>query len=214
MTYYNIHTHFASPHPEDKVIRSIVVHDSFVDDKDDTTYYSYGIHPRFLGDIDAQMETLSVSLKQPKVVAVGEAGLDKLAQADMALQTAIFHTQALLAEKMNMPFIIHCVKAWQELLTVRKEVEPDMPWIIHGFRGSRELADQLLKHGLYLSFGEKFNPGALEKAWPDRFLTETDTAPEDIREIYEEQADTLSLPLETFAAQVEENCKRIFACFK
>ncbi len=209
MTYYNIHSHLPSPHPEDVTIMNILIREPFVDEKDEHMPRSYGIHPWFLEDIDAQMETLTSCLTHPKAVALGEAGLDKVAQADMHLQIAIFHTQALLAEKMDKPLIIHCVRAWQELLAVRKEVNPEVPWILHGFRGNKELAIQLIRQGFYLSFGEKFNPGALESAWPDRLLTETDTAVVDIREVYEEQAESLSVPLETFATQVTENTKRI-----
>ncbi len=188
---------------------NILVKEPFTDENESVRYRSYGIHPWFLDNIDMQMETLASCLAKPGAIAVGEAGLDKEAQADMPLQIAIFHTQALLAEKMGKPLIIHCVKAWQELLAVRKEVNPAVPWIIHGFRGNQEQAAQLIQHGFLLSFGEKFNPAALQKAWPHHLLTETDTATVDIREVYEEQAESLSLPLETFAAQVAENTKRI-----
>lgn len=210
MTYYNIHTHRPSTHPEDISIMNILIREPFIDEKKVSPYRSYGIHPWFLEDIDVQMETLTSCLNRPDAIAVGEAGLNKAAEADMALQTAVFHTQALLAEKTSKPLIIHCVKAWQELLTVRKNVNPHMPWIIHGFRTNGELATQLLHQGFYLSFGEKYNPGALQKAWPDHLLVETDTAPVDIREVYEDLAASLSVPMETFATQVEENTKRIF----
>lgn len=213
MIYYNIHTHMPSLHPEDISIMNILVREQFVEEKETSRFRSYGIHPWFLENIDIQMENLITYLARPEAVAVGEVGLDKIVKADMALQTAVFHTQVLLAEKMNKPVIIHCVKAWPELLAVKKTVKPQMPWIIHGFRGNREQATQLIRQGFYLSFGEKFNTGSLQTAWPNHILVENDAVPVDIHDIYEEQAKSLSLPLETFAAQIEENTRQIFHLF-
>ena len=68
-------------------------------------------------------------------VAVGEAGFDKLTAAPMELQVRMFEKQVELSEKYRLPLIIHCVKAMDELLAVRKKLNPAQPWIWHGFRG-------------------------------------------------------------------------------
>ena len=79
----------------------------------------------------------------------------------MDLQKEVFLAQANLAEETHKPLIIHCVKAWADLIACKKAVKPEMPWIIHGFRGNGELASQLVRLGFYLSFGDRFNPSAL-----------------------------------------------------
>ena len=89
-------------------------------------------------------------------LAVGEAGLDKLADAPMDLQVEVFRCQACLAEAVGKPLVLHLVKAVDELLKVKRDLRPSKPWIIHGFRGKAALAEEYLKHGFYLSFGEKY----------------------------------------------------------
>ena len=104
------------------------------------------------------MDLLRVLVSGSGVVAIGEAGLDTLAESPMDLQKEVFLAQANLAEETHKPLIIHCVKAWADLIACKKAVKPEMPWIIHGFRGNGELASQLVRLGFYLSFGDRFNP--------------------------------------------------------
>lgn len=119
------------------------------------SYYSIGIHPWEVreSNVSQQLSFLQQQLQRKQFVAVGEAGLDKLAKAPMELQLAVFKEQVKLSEKLGLPLIIHCVKAMEELLGVKKESRPQQPWIWHGFRGKPEQAVQLLKKGFYLSLG-------------------------------------------------------------
>ena len=111
------------------------------------SYYSIGIHPWEVreSNVSQQLSFLQQQLQRKQFVAVGEAGLDKLAKAPMELQLAVFKEQVKLSEKLGLPLIIHCVKAMEELLGVKKESRPQQPWIWHGFRGKPEQAVQLLK---------------------------------------------------------------------
>ena len=69
-----------------------------------------------------------------------------------------------------------------------------MPWIIHGFRGKKQLAEQLLGAGLYLSFGVRYNPEALHSAWAaGRLLLETDESPVLIHTLYRQVAEELQI---------------------
>ena len=72
------------------------------------------------------------------------------------------------------PLVIHLVKAVDELLKVKRDLRPSNPWIIHGFRGKAALAEEYLKHGFYLSFGEKYQEVALCRVPADRLFIETD----------------------------------------
>lgn len=113
-------------------------------------------------------------VRHPQVLAVGEVGLDKLADAPMDLQVEVFRRQACLAEEVGKPLVIHLVKAVDELLKVKRDLRPSNPWIIHGFRGKAALAEEYLKHGFYLSFGEKYQEAALCRVPADRLFIETD----------------------------------------
>ena len=85
-----------------------------------------------------------------------------------------------------------------------------MPWIVHGFRGGEELARQLLSHGLYLSFGEKFHEESLRAAWPDHLFAETDESSLTISAIYDKLSTAVPVNVETFAEQMEKNFEEVF----
>ena len=195
MGYYDIHTHQMPFHKEDIAIINRIV--SPMGDMQpgpllDTVIRSYGIHPWYIYNVKEQMDGLRGLASGPEVVAIGEAGLDTLAQAD-------------LAEETHKPLIIHCVKAWADLIACKKAVKPEMPWIIHGFRGNGELASQLVRLGFYLSFGDRFNPSALRAAWPDSLFLETDDKSIDIRAVYQNVAEALDIPEEKLRIQIAKN---------
>jgi TatD DNase family protein len=70
--------------------------------------------------------------------------------------------------------LLHVVKAYPEIIALKRELRPTMPWIIHGFRGKPQLASELLSHGFYLSVGEKYNRDAVTVIPSDRLLVESD----------------------------------------
>ena len=90
----------------------------------------------------------------PQVLAMGEAGLDKLADASLSLQREVFEYQARLAEETDKPLVIHLVKAVDELLKLKQKIRPVKPWIIHGFRGKAVLAEEYL-HMVFTFLSEK-----------------------------------------------------------
>jgi TatD DNase family protein len=143
----------------------------------------------------------------PDVVAIGETGLDKPAPVSMKLQEELFLFQIELAEKNRKPLIIHCVKAWPELIAIRKRfTSSGIPWIIHGFRGNGELARQLLRFGFALSLGLHFHPDALRAAWEARRLyAETDDANTGIETVYLRISSQLSITGEALSREICEN---------
>ena len=172
-------------------------------------FRSVGIHPWYIYNVEEQLAELKRQVSFPDVVAIGETGLDKGAEAPLDCQREIFRASASLAENAGVFLIIHCVKAWDELIASKKELKPRVPWIIHGFRGNATLAGQLIRQGFYLSFGEYFNPGAVREAWPGRLFAETDDREIDIRTVYRNLSVSLNLRLEQFAGQVAENVRDI-----
>lgn len=207
MKYYDIHTHQPAIRTEDTAIVNSPLLTSATDINQSSGIHPWSIHQSEINDQLAKLELNSV---QPNLVAIGEAGLDKHSETPMNIQKEVFSAQALLAEKVNKPLIIHCVKAWTELIAVKKHIKPRMPWIIHGFRGNAQLATQLIHYGFLLSFGLYFNPGALEAAWPSSLFAETDDKEIDIRLVYQRIADSLSLPLEAIILQLEQNVHLTF----
>ena len=89
-------------------------------------------------------------------------------------QTTLLRYHYTLSETLRKPLILHIVKAFPEIIALKKQWRPTQPWIIHGFRGKPQLARELLAHGFHLSFGKKYNPASLARTPPSRLLHETD----------------------------------------
>lgn len=210
MVYYDIHTHQLPVHPEDRAIVNTIV-GTITGDSKESPLQSCGIHPGYIQDAPEQLVELRKWATTPNVVAIGEAGFDKRAKASMEMQQEVFLAQARLAEEVRKPLIIHCVKAWDELLAARKTILPSVPWLIHGFRGNELLAAQLIRQGLLLSFGAHYNEKALQLAWTGTIFAETDDQPVDIRTIYHHIALSLNQPVETVALKIQENILRTFS---
>ena len=202
MAYYNIHTHAQANHHEEIAIISVDVSKTFKLCENARNYHSVGIHPwsidiRFPKEIRLLFNKVSELAKFPKIVAIGETGIDKntaKSATELIFQQEIFLSHARLSEALKKPLIIHCVKAWSELLQLRQSFKPSMIWIIHGFRGKLLLAEQMLNAGFYLSFGMCYHVDALKAAWVKRHLfLETDDSGVDIRNVYRQVASDLSI---------------------
>ncbi|MCC8133779.1 MAG: TatD family hydrolase [Tannerellaceae bacterium] len=210
MYYYNIHTHRKAFAPEEIPVFSHITGKDLAEEPV-TLYKSVGIHPWFIAENADQLQKFIQEAEEKNVIAIGEIGLDKRAVVPMAMQESVFREQLLFAEQLQKPVIIHCVKAWEELIALKKNINPSVSWIIHGFRGKPDLAEQLIKQNLYLSFGRHFNSGALQKAWPERCFAETDEENVSIREVYTLLADSLHISTDLLAIQLRQNVRRVFS---
>lgn len=174
-------------------------------------YYSLGIHPwRADEDTTPEWKALQLSALHPQVLAIGETGLDKLHPADSGRQQQLFEQQVRLAEQVGKPLIIHCVKRANEVIAERRKRPATVPWIIHGFRGNRELAAQFLRHGFYLSFGEHYQEETLKSVPFDRLLIETDESTVSVSELYLRAARLLGIPVEELRRRIGQNVKTLF----
>lgn len=220
MDLYDIHTHDAiTASAEDDGVPRQSLHYilnvyplgfEYAKDSELCPWFSCGVHPWYSEDADPQLNFLSEIANDPRIVAIGETGIDKLKGPALDIQEKVFARQIELSERLHKPLIIHCVKAWDELLQIKKLHKPHQPWIIHGYRGKTELTKQLLSHGLYFSIGEKFNADAIKEIPLDRLFTETDTSEMPLYEIYENIANTIELPLEVLGEQIQLNIRNIF----
>lgn len=149
---------------------------------DEEQWLSVGLHPWDLtADWERDFGYVRAWASSPQVKAIGETGFDRLRTTPCQEESFVAH--ARLAEEVGKPLIIHCVKGADDLLRLHAEIRPVQPWIWHGFRGKPQQAEQLVKNGISLSFGEFFNPLSV-KACPDAYLyMETDESLVDFQEI-------------------------------
>lgn len=207
MDFFNIHTH-SLVHPESEILAQSP--DLFPSDKL-PVYTSIGIHPWFLTEENAesQWKALQKQVSHPSVLAIGEGGLDKLKGPDMELQVKILKQQVALSEEKSLPLIIHCVKAFNELIQLKKELRPHQPWIIHGFRGKEALAIDCIRHGFYLSYGEHFQENALKATPQEKLFIETDESEVPVQEIYQSIALVHGIGLQELMESVKKNVKEV-----
>ena len=173
--------------------------------------YSVGIHPWYIPENPTQaIEELKTLAKESNVVAIGECGMDKLCNTPMELQKEIFKEQIRVSEEFEKPLIIHCVKCYNEIIELKKEINPSQTWIVHGFRGKPEVAEMLSKRGIILSFGDKFNPESIKRVALEKILIESDESSTPIEEIYKNIATTRNMSIEELTKEVEKTYKKIF----
>ncbi len=174
---------------------------------------SLGLHPWFV-----EIETWEIAwtnltdlAKLSQVVAIGECGLDRNIDLSMEVQISIFKKHIELAEVLHKPLIIHCVKAFAELIALKKNTKSSIPWIIHGFHKKAEVFQQLLKHDFYFSFGaailsDRDPVSSVVKTAPrGRFLLETDDRSDiTIEQIYDRAASLRHVSLEILQTELIE----------
>lgn len=117
--------------------------------KHDFLWASIGLHPNDEKVFDGAIyEELA---RDPKVVAIGECGLDYF-RSQKDGQREKFLQQVDLAEKVQKALVIHCREAHDDMLAILAERKTKVPVIVHFFTGSGELAQKYLDLGCYLSF--------------------------------------------------------------
>lgn len=208
MDFFNIHTHMAK-HPESEIL-SVDVH--LYSSIEKNAFLSVGIHPWYLTDDDTenQLELLRKAIENKHVVAIGECGLDKLKGPSMELQKVVFKEQMVMAEEHGLPLVIHCVKASNELVQLKRQTHLDQPWIIHGFRGKEALAKEFIQHGFYLSFGACYQEEALRSVPVERLFIETDESELSIEDIYLRVAQSRGMDLKELTESIKKNVERVF----
>ena len=146
--------------------------------------------------------------------AVGEIGLDKACGVDFEMQRALFVKQLELAERFEKPVVLHCVRAFEEVMTLLERYTLRAV-LFHGFIGSREQASRAVKKGYYLSFGAQTERSrktveALRETPLERLFVETDEADTTIEAMYLTIARLRGTEVEELEEATAENYKRIF----
>lgn len=124
--------------------------------KYDQIFASIGVHP-YDGKSDS-IKTITERLfkmaKDEKVVAIGEIGLDYYRlekERNKDIQKRVFRTQLDVAKELELPVILHCRDAYEDMLDIIKK-DNIKRGVSHCFLGNKEIAKRYLELGLYLSF--------------------------------------------------------------
>ena len=151
-----------------------------------TLYAAVGVHPESACVLtDAERAQLLTWAKHPKVVAIGEIGLDYYWEKDpkaRALQRELFVTQLNLARAAGLPVCIHDREAHGDTLAILQAVGRDLTGVLHCYSGSLETARELWKLGYYIGIDGPLTfknagklPAIVREAPQDKLLIETDS---------------------------------------
>lgn len=196
-------------------------------------FASCGVHPNDAMKAEsATFAHLQALLKHPKVVAVGEIGLDYHWDVPREVQESAFRKQLRMAAEAKMPIIIHTRDAWHDTLRVlREEWQPTgLPCLMHCFTGNEQQAQECLALGFSLAFGgvatfpkSEAIRQAAKSAPLERILIETDAPylapaphrgkrnePAYLVRTAETLARTLGLSIQELAEATTANFERMF----
>lgn len=168
-------------------------------EKYDNLYAIVGVHPHHSDKDELKddwIQKLTVLAKQPKVVGIGEIGMDYYRYqsngiADPSMQKTVFIKQLELAHTLHLPIQIHNRHAGKDILDILENhkdlLQTPIPGMFHCFAGSREILKKVLELGFYVGFdgnitykglapGENTSLSDLATYTPlDRIVTETDS---------------------------------------
>jgi TatD DNase family protein len=212
-TYFDAHTH--KKYVEDDVlfIRNAFHHLNFNQLNKINYNFSVGIHPWDVQrNFEISLAQIHATALHKNCLAIGECGLDYFIKTDKELQSKVFIQHLELAESLRKPLIIHCVRAYHDLIPLIKKCT--IPIILHQYVGSAEISKSLLLDSVYFSFGkqffrENFNTDIFEIIPFEKILFETDTMPIHIEDVYLKAATVLDIEFEVLKDQINNNAQTI-----
>ncbi|MGE5352192.1 MAG: TatD family hydrolase [Acidobacteriota bacterium] len=216
--FINIHTHGDNCGSDEVSLINIFAEEFEPNTLNESCFYTVGLHPWNLGKTDHEkaIENVRKASGYPMVKAIGETGLDRAIDVSWEVQTEIFIRHLEIAEAVKKPMMIHCVRAFSDIIAIKKKYKFTAPWIIHGYNSNLQTAGQLLKYGCYLSFGKfLFNskskvPDVFAEVPMERFFLECDDSNLSIETIYEKASALKNISLDILKRQMKENFLTLF----
>jgi len=213
--FINAHSHKKAQSQEEWVCRN-AFHFLGVEGLNKLGYpVSVGWHPWFSDLFTSDSENALASfLKAENVVAIGETGLDRSVDVPFSVQMSAWISHFNLAQKHSLPLIIHCVKAYYDLVPFCKR--SSVPLLFHGYRGNLGITQTLLDcEQVWFSFGKDLLSRPQSRAIfaqipVSRILLETDNCGLPIARIYEKAAALLHLSLDDLQVEMKKNALRFF----
>ncbi len=190
--YINIHTHFCWG--------------------DALSIHTVGIHPYMAAA--ERVPLLRDEQITPSIEAIGEVGLDFSRDIDRLAQEKLFIDQLELAQRYNLPVVIHCVRAFERVMNILSSYSLRAV-IFHGFIGSKEQARLAVNRGYYLSFGHRtFSSPKTVEALKEiplyNMFFETDESRVPIEDIYALAVECREGSMEDIKEKIYNNFTRIF----
>lgn len=187
-----------------------------------------GLHP-WMVTADADLTWVAGMAADARVVAIGEIGLDGAVAVPIDLQEPVFRAQLALAIERNLPALIHCRKAWEQMLVCLHDY-PGLRGILHAFNGSVEVMRECVTLRCYFGYGGGLTRPNNRRAHQtaavapaDRLLLETDAPsiglegvpsaevePRHIVEVLARLAELRDEEPDKLTAQIAENTDRLF----
>ncbi|MBN2480114.1 MAG: TatD family hydrolase [Bacteroidales bacterium] len=216
LKFIDIHTHSHYLRQDVIVVQNVFPgqDDQLVNGK----YFSVGLHPWNIEKhtMDDDIEWVNAHAEARNVVAVGEIGLDKSIDCPWEDQKEAFERQLSIAETVNKPVILHCVRTYSEMLAYRKSKGQKTPWIFHWFNADIRTADELIRKNCYLSFGhmlfkESSRAFKVFRSIPlDHLFFETDDAGYSIDEVYKQAAYLRKMDVNELKGYIIANFNKCF----
>ncbi|MCE2788642.1 MAG: TatD family hydrolase [Saprospiraceae bacterium] len=181
-------------------------------------FYTLGFHPWWTNErlSAAEVEMLTDHWKNKAgCIAIGECGLDRLKGPEMEIQEDIFAQHIKLSSELQAPLIIHCVRAFDRLIQL-KRASASSNCVVHGFVRHKILAKQLLDNGILLSVAPRYSMSLvmeekLRYVPLDRVFLETDSDYSiSIKERYRIFAQLRAMKTEMLQEQLFQNTINFF----
>ena len=197
--------------------------------KYDNIYITLGIHPESVEDYkDEDLLFIKDNLKNKKVIAIGEIGLDYYySKENKDIQKELFEKQLKIAQDNDLPVVVHSREATQDTIDILKKYK--VKGVIHSFTGSLEVAKIYIKMGFVLgvngviTFKNSNVKDVIKEVGLENIILETDSpyltphpyrgkqnAPKYIKEIAEFVANLYNISIEDLSKITNNNIKRIF----
>lgn len=204
-------------------------------------FATYGIHPqspsiRDKSFIEEELAFLENLLAAKKIIAIGECGFDFFTpefKSTAAEQEIVFNEQLFLAQKYNLPLVLHLRKAIEKIFTYSRELKKLPAVIFHSFPGTLREAQSLTNHGInaFFSFGKPILNGkksaieCVQNLPLENLLLETDapyqtlkgekeTFPSDIKKVYQKASELRGLSLQELSEAIYVNFQHVTCAFK
>ncbi len=212
LKYIDIHTHHHSG-LNTLGLLNLFAHESVTDNFNNFQYYSIGLHPWYIDNETSQMfeKNIRNNLVHPNIIAIGETGIDRAIETPLELQQEVFEKHISISEEHKLPLVIHCVRAYNDLLYIRNKIKVTMPWIIHAYNGNPEITTQLLRHNFYFSFGEAlFKPteklkASLKLIPKEKLFLETDETGYEIAQVYNKFCELIKMDIQQLMKIILQN---------
>lgn len=208
-SFINIHTHNAT-----SSVEGLTNFRLGVDAVAPQSPFSAGIHPWDAELTLHEQGSLLSRLSQMECVAIGEIGLDRVCGASFDVQRELFEAQLIIAANRQLPVVIHSVKTTKECLSALTKHNIKRA-VFHGFIGSWEVAEEIIRSGYYISFGfgtlrSPKTIEALRRTPLDCLFLESDTQPRPIEELYSAVAEIKQIDTEKLKTSIYDNYTTLF----